>query len=120
VALLLPLAVATRQQTQVWRSSVSLFEHALAWTKNNFVAHDNLATALLTHGRTREAMFHTLEALRIRQDQEPERYLRFGRALLEQRLFAEAAEVLEKALRMNPADPEARRLLAAARAHTGQ
>ena len=114
--LLLPLAAATRHQARLWRDSVSLFEHALARTGDNFVAHDNLAAALLQQGRTREAMLHTLAALRIRPDREPGRYLRFGRALLGQGLYEEAAEVLERALRMNPADPEAARLLAAARA----
>ena len=114
--LLLCLAVTTRFQVQVWRTSVSLFEHALAVTENNFIAHDNLSSALLDLGRTREAMRHALQALRIVPDRSPQRYLRFGRALLAAGLHAEAAEVLEKAVRMNPADPEAGRLLAAARA----
>ena len=115
-ALLLPLAAATRHQVGVWRDSVSVFEHALIWTRGNFVAHDNLATALLQQGREREALLHAVAALRIRPDREPGRYLRLGRALLAEGLYGEAAEVLEGALRMAPADQEAARLLAAARA----
>jgi len=118
-ALLLALALTTRSQVRVWRNSVSVFEHALAVTQNNYVAHDNLADALTRLGRTREAMRHSLLALRIRPDTEPGRYLRFGKALMGQGMNVEAAEVFEKALRMNPTDRETGRLLAAARAAAG-
>lgn len=116
VAVLLCLAAVTQFQVRTWRSSISVFEHALMFTKNNFVAHDNLAVALRRDGRTREAMRHTLVALRIRPDKEPGRYLRFGSALLEQGMQREAVEVLEKAVQLKPFDQTARRLLDSARA----
>jgi hypothetical protein len=118
-ALVLFLAETTRSQVRVWHSGVSLFEHALAVTDNNYVAHDNLASELERRGKTREAMRHALEALRIWPDREPGRYLRFGRALMAEGMHQEAVEVLEKAVAMNPADPSAARLLAAARAAAG-
>jgi hypothetical protein len=117
--LVLSLSMTTRSQVRVWRSGLSLFEHALAVTGNNYVAHDNLASELERRGRTREAMRHALEALRIRPDREPGRYLRFGRALMAQGMHEEAVEVFEKAVTMHPADPSAARLLAAARAAAG-
>jgi tetratricopeptide (TPR) repeat protein len=120
VALVLLLTATTRSQVRVWQNGVSLFEHALAVTDDNYVAHDNLAAELERQGRTREAMRHTLEALRIYPDREPQRYLRFGKALMAEGLLDEAVEVFEKAVIMNPADPSAARLLAAARAAAGR
>lgn len=110
-AALLSLAVVTRLQVRTWRSSVAVFEHALKVTENNFVAHDNLASALLEDGRTRDAMRHALAALRLYPDKEPSRYLRFGSALLQEGMNEEAVEVLEKATQMRPYDQTARRLL---------
>ncbi len=111
VLFLLGLTSVTRFQVRTWRNSVAVFERALIVTENSCVAHDNLASALLLEGRTQDAMRHTLAALRIYPDKEPSRYLRFGGALLKEGMNREAVEVLEKALRMNPADPAARRLL---------
>jgi hypothetical protein len=56
--LLLALALLTRAQAATWKNSVSLFEHALAVTEGNYLAHLDLGTALSREGRRDEALAH--------------------------------------------------------------
>ena len=49
-AAVLLLAVATRAEAGFWRDSRTLFEHALAATKNNYTAHTGLGSALAAKG----------------------------------------------------------------------
>jgi tetratricopeptide (TPR) repeat protein len=51
--------VLAYQQTTFWRNSISLWEHALAVTPDNQTAHQNLAAALWSKGRTAEANKHS-------------------------------------------------------------
>lgn len=62
---LLGLALATHRQIEYWQSSEKLWSHALAVTKNNFVAEDNLGGALTLEGREEEAHAHFEAAARI-------------------------------------------------------
>jgi hypothetical protein len=118
-AILVLLGMGARRQAGTWNSSVTLFEHALAVTRDNYVAHDNLAIALSLQGRTREALLHALQAQRLHPDREPRRLVELGRALLGQRLYAEAEEVLGVAARLRPADVQIRQLLSTARTGAG-
>ncbi|MCY2924826.1 MAG: tetratricopeptide repeat protein [Planctomycetota bacterium] len=61
VAIVLCVAL-TRQQLGYWQDSEALFQHALAVTKHNWLAHNNLGDALEKKGQTDEA---------IRQYQKP-------------------------------------------------
>jgi len=63
--LLAVFSACTFIQAGRWKSSVTLFEHALAVTENNHMAHHRLAVALAEEGRLEEAVEHNLEALRI-------------------------------------------------------
>ena len=45
-----------------------LFNHALQVTKDNYVAHNNLASALIEEGRTEEAIEHYNKAIRLKPD----------------------------------------------------
>jgi protein O-mannosyl-transferase len=65
---LLLLAWGTRWQLSHWRNSETLFTRALAITKNNYVAHNNLGNVLDFSGRHELARMHYLETLRIRPD----------------------------------------------------
>ncbi|HWR97160.1 MAG TPA: hypothetical protein VN317_01945 [Candidatus Methanoperedens sp.] len=114
-AILVALGLGARSQLATWRTSVTLFEHALRTTRDNFVAHDNLAVALSDQGRTQEALRHALAAVRIRPDRQPGRYLHLARSLRGQGMHTEAVEVLELAARLSPGDANIRQLLAAAR-----
>jgi tetratricopeptide (TPR) repeat protein len=62
---ILSLLIFTRVQVGYWRNSITLFEHTLDVTKNNFVAEANLAKALRFEGRLKEAVLHYRNAVRI-------------------------------------------------------
>jgi protein O-mannosyl-transferase len=63
---LLACAAASIVQTRYWKDSITLFEHAVRVTPDNFVAHYNLANALAAQGRTAEAVAHYDRAKAIR------------------------------------------------------
>ena len=58
-------AALTCRQLAYWRNTMTLFEHALAVTRNNYVAHWGLGNGLADQGKTREAMQHWETALQI-------------------------------------------------------
>ena len=62
---LVAFGTRTRAQSQVWRSSETLFRHALAVTERNHVAHFSLGAELLTTGRAPEAVPHLAAAVAI-------------------------------------------------------
>ena len=66
--LLLFFMVMTWKQVQYWRNGISLLEHTLEATSNNWLCNYNLGTALDKKGRTDDAIKHYLEALRIAPD----------------------------------------------------
>ena len=63
--LFLVLLVVTRLQVQVWQNNITLFNHALEATANNFMIHNNLGVVLARQGKIDEATAHYAEALRI-------------------------------------------------------
>jgi protein O-mannosyl-transferase len=65
VVALVALTVTARRQAATWHDSVTLFEHALAVTKDNAVAHNGLATALFARGQIDRAVAECAEAVRI-------------------------------------------------------
>ena len=68
VAALAALWVCTYQQVGHWRNTAALFEHAIAVTPDNFLAHEQLADFHLRAGDTAAAERHYREALAIRPD----------------------------------------------------
>jgi tetratricopeptide (TPR) repeat protein len=60
------LAASTRAQIGYWTDSISLFEHAIAVTRDNHVAHNNLAFEYARLGNLNAAKLHYAEALRIK------------------------------------------------------
>jgi len=65
VALLAILSILTWQQCRYWKNSITLFSHALQVTKDNYLAHNNLGSALFEEGKIEEAMDHFNKALSI-------------------------------------------------------
>ncbi len=59
-------AARTRAQLDYWQNGESLFRHAIATTKNNFVAYEGLGWTLYTQGRLDESVFYHLKALELR------------------------------------------------------
>lgn len=74
------LALLSWHQTGHWRSSVDLFEHALAVTRDNHQVHVMLGVILLEEGRPEEAIAHLRAASEIHPD--PTTHLNLGTALL--------------------------------------
>jgi protein O-mannosyl-transferase len=93
---------ATFIQAATWRNSVTLFEHALAVTDGNYVAHNNLGAAL----RSGAAIPHFEEAIRLRP-QYPEAQNNLGEALLTAGRINEAIPHITEALRLDPKLAEA-------------
>jgi protein O-mannosyl-transferase len=58
LTILLALSAITRLQISYWHDDASLWARALAVTQRNFVAENNLAHALIKHGRYDEAIIH--------------------------------------------------------------
>jgi tetratricopeptide (TPR) repeat protein len=57
--------VLTERQLSYWRNDETLSSHAIAVTKNNCLAHNNLGVALARQGRQAEAIANFQEAIRI-------------------------------------------------------
>ena len=65
IAALAILAVLTWQQCGYWKNSIDICNHALQVTKDNYLAHINLGSALFDEGKTEEAIAHYSEAISI-------------------------------------------------------
>ncbi len=65
VTLVSALMVCTWMQLQHWKNDLTLFEHALKVTANNYLAHDSLGNALAEQGKLDQAITHYNAALRI-------------------------------------------------------
>jgi tetratricopeptide (TPR) repeat protein len=112
-AAIVALAVLAHAQAGYWRNSITLFEHALAVTKNNRLAHLNFGAALFDdHQFARaEAEYRAAAGFRPADLQ----HLGLALALHAQGKLDEAVSEAEQALRANPANAEARAALYDAR-----
>jgi tetratricopeptide (TPR) repeat protein len=99
--LLLFFMVMTWKQVQYWRNGISLLEHTLEVTSNNWLCNYNLGTALDKKGRTDDAIKHYLEALRISPDY-AEGHNNLGIDLARKGNFDMAVKHFQKALQINP------------------
>lgn len=66
VIVLSSLAFALHRQVNYWTDNQTLWQHTLDVTQRNFIAEDNVATALLAKGRTDEAIQYFRRAQAIR------------------------------------------------------
>jgi protein O-mannosyl-transferase len=71
------LFVLAYRQAGYWRDSMSLWEHALEVTSNNFVAEDEFGGALVELGRTDEAYPHFIRAAQL-QPEDPVSHSNIG------------------------------------------
>jgi arylsulfatase A-like enzyme/Tfp pilus assembly protein PilF len=129
-ALRIPLAVAgagavaglaTLAFFQVghWRDTVALFEHAIAVTDGNYLAHHRLAATWHTRGDDARAERHYRETLRLNPYWAAP-HLEYASILYQRRDFAEAVRRFEKGLRLDPEHARARRLLGIALVELGR
>jgi tetratricopeptide (TPR) repeat protein len=101
----LALGAVTARQVGYWRSSVTLFERAVAVEPGSGLMQENLAIALDEAGRADEALVHHEAAVRI----EPKDYVKrhgFGTALARAGRLDEAQAQLTEAVRLDPSSPD--------------
>ena len=53
-------------QVHYWKNSMTLFNHAVNITDNNFIAYDNLGLALVNNGNSDEAFVCFSRSLKIK------------------------------------------------------
>ncbi|UCG80700.1 MAG: tetratricopeptide repeat protein [Desulfobacterales bacterium] len=100
------LVICTYSQVRHWDNTTALFKHAVDVTTENYVAHFNLGFALAKQGRTKEAIRHYSEALRINPAW-AEAHNILGNALARQGNLRVAVSHYSEALRIKPAMAEA-------------
>ncbi|HXB53196.1 MAG TPA: tetratricopeptide repeat protein [Vicinamibacteria bacterium] len=113
------LVVVTRRQVDLWRDTVTLFEHAIRVTAGNYLAENNLATALALRGDALGAESHYREAMRIRPNYS-QAYDNLGVLLARQGRTVEAMALHEDALRLQPGDADAHFNLGLLNARSGR
>ena len=111
--------LVTRQQIGFWRDSETLFRRAVAVTRDNHLAFNNLGFYLSKQGRAGEAMEMYRAALAINPSN-ADAHNNLGHALAEKRAFGEALEHYRTALRLEPELVEAHNNMGNALSETGK
>ena len=101
------LMVCAWKQTAYWQNSEALWTHALACTKDNYTAHNNLGTALCQMGRMDEGITQFQQSLQI-NPAFAGAHNNLGNALLQKGSVDEAITQFHQALQINPALADAR------------
>jgi tetratricopeptide (TPR) repeat protein len=105
-ALLAALLLLTWTQLHRWSNTITLFEHTLKVTVNNYLAHNNLGNALARQGKLKQAKDHYVKALRINPTF-PRAHNNLANALARQGKSEEAIAHYTKALEIKPNFPKA-------------
>jgi Flp pilus assembly protein TadD len=113
-AALLFLAQAAAAQARYWKDSETLYLHAIAVTKDNPLARNNLGDYYNDMGRPADALPHLSEAVRI-DPAKSEYYVNRGRSLMMQGRLEEAEQQFRQALGLRPDNAVALNNLARAR-----
>lgn len=104
------LAISSRQQLSHWKNSITLWEHTLRVTTNNYMAHHDLGVALREAGRLDNAASQFEAALRIKEN--PVSQYELALVLERQGRTNDAIAQLDKSVSMNPQWINARQRLA--------
>jgi tetratricopeptide (TPR) repeat protein len=112
-------ACLTERQIRFWRDSEALFRHAVAVTRDNYLAYNNLGFYLSGQGRTAEAMENYRLSLKINPAYE-DALNNLGYALAGQKKYSEAIPLYEAALRIRPNHAEVHNNLGNALSETGK
>jgi tetratricopeptide (TPR) repeat protein len=115
---LLGCAVLTRSQLGYWQDSERLFRHALAVTRDNWLAHDCLGHAVLAQGKEDEAISEYEAAVALQP--RPEIRFSLGTTLSKRHRYEEAAAQFSEMLRATPENVPVLVQLGLARAQQGR
>jgi len=101
VAVIVAAALAASAQVRLWKNTETVFIHALATTKNNFVIENNFGDYLTNSDRAADALPHISEALRIRPDSF-EAHVNMGRSLVALGRLDDSIPHFSRAARIDP------------------
>ena len=101
VAVLVAAALAATAQARLWKNTETLFVHALATTRNNFVVENNFGDYLSNADRAADALPHISEALRMRPDSF-EANVNMGRSLVALGRLDDSIPYFSRAARIDP------------------
>ena len=101
IAVLSILAILSWQQCGYWENSITLFSHTLQVTKDNYLAHNAIGTALSDEGKIEEAIDHYNKAIRLEPNYIRSYYNR-GNAYARLGQYQRAIDDLNKAISLNP------------------
>jgi Flp pilus assembly protein TadD len=99
------MTISAHVQTRYWKSSVPLYQHALAVTSGNWIANNNLGCALSKQGRTSQAIQYFQEALRINPDYTDAHY-NLALAFVSQNRFNDAINHFARVVATRPDDKD--------------
>ncbi len=102
---ILIMSVCTYSQLHYWRNSLTLFQHALDTTEDNYVAHFCVAGALVSQNEMDEAIGHYSEVIRIEPGYLPAR-VAMGDIFRNTGRLDRAVEEYRKALLLRPNEPD--------------
>ena len=105
IAVLAALSAAAWEQIGYWNNNIVLYEHAIAATSGNYLAHHQLGVFFVDQRKIKEALPHFSEALRIKPDFALA-HIGLGNALMLQGKLAEAEGQFREAIRIGPPLPE--------------
>lgn len=106
--ILLGLLLLARSQVETWKNSITVFEHALAVTERNALAHNNVGAAYDAKDRSCvRALPHFMRALELKTDY-ADVYDNLGTCAYRTGKHEEAMRHFQKALEINPQFSRAR------------
>jgi len=103
--LILTLMLITWVQVSHWKSSITVFKHAIRVTDKKYpgfsVVHNNLGIALFAKQKNEEAISHYKMAIKIKPDY-AEAYNNLGAVLFNAKMTEEAIDYFKEAIRIRP------------------
>ena len=109
---ILALSICSGLQARHWRNSITLCEHAINVTDDNFLAYNGLGAELCRQNKLDEGIAYLEKALRIMPSQHNANF-NMATALARQGKFEGAIEHYQQALRIEPDNIETQKGLAA-------
>jgi Tfp pilus assembly protein PilF len=98
------MTVGTRTQLTYWKDTAALFDHTLAVTKNNYIAHKVYSGVLEQQERFDEAAIHLSKALKIWPDF-PDANINMASLMIRRKQFDDAMVYLHKTMEIKPDNP---------------